>query len=79
MAMSPMLIMTVFDMENVITKPRFLNAEHLEFLDRLRLSGVTNMYGVVPYIREEFPELSRHEAQTLFSYWMKTFSARTGE
>tara|TARA_R110001592_G_scaffold17645_5_gene74030 strand:+ start:1228 stop:1395 length:168 start_codon:yes stop_codon:yes gene_type:complete len=43
------------------------------FLDMLRESGVTNMYGAAPYIREEFnvgPDVSRR----LLTKWMDTFN-----
>lgn len=42
----------------------------------LRESGVTNMYGAAPYIREEFnvgPDVSRR----LLTKWMDTFSERS--
>ncbi len=47
-----------------------------EFLDALRESGVTNMYGARPYIMEEYPELSKQEAGEMLSIWMKTYSER---
>ena len=57
-------------------KPTVLEEHHLEFLDNLRESGVTNMFGARPYILEEYPELSRNEAQDILTYWMKTFKER---
>lgn len=45
------------------------------FLDGVRESGVTNMFGASPYIREEF-ECTRYEANRLLAKWMKTFSER---
>lgn len=43
--------------------------EHLEFLDDLRESGATNMFGAVPYLRREFPELSLHDtAEVMVEY-----------
>jgi len=49
--------------------------EYLEYLDGLRESGVTNMYGAVPYLMEEF-ELDRREAGAVLVEWMQTFSER---
>lgn len=49
--------------------------EMLLFLDGLRESAVTNMFGAAPYLREQWP-LSRRESQIVLSYWMKTFSER---
>ena len=37
--------------------------QHLEFLDRLRESGVTNMFGAVRYLLTEFPELGKQDAK----------------
>ncbi len=47
--------------------------EHKEFLEDLRDSGVTNMYGAAPYLQEEFPELSRSEARDIVAEWMDSF------
>lgn len=59
-----------------VVKPEFLTSDHLEYLDELRESGATNMFGARPYLMDEFPELSENEASQVLVYWMKTFSAR---
>jgi hypothetical protein len=53
-------------------RPEKCRTVHLEFLDDLRKSGVTNMFGAVPYLRDAF-DLTRDEASKILSYWMKTF------
>ncbi len=56
-------------------RPDFVFDEHLTFLDKLRESGKTNMWGAVPYMEEEFCE----DADTLgeiHSYWMHSFTER---
>jgi len=45
------------------------------FLDDLRDSGATNMFGAAPYIVEEFG-VSRNEAKQLLLNWMQTFAER---
>ena len=45
------------------------------FLDELRDSGVTNMFGAAPYIVEEFG-VTRQEAKDLLLNWMQTFEER---
>lgn len=60
-------------------RPQFVEEEHLEFLDDLRESGVTNMLGARRYILYEFPGLSKQEAGEVLIYWMKTFGQRQGE
>lgn len=49
--------------------------EVFEFLDDLRESGATNMFGAAAYIVAEFG-ITSAEASTLLSEWMKTFSDR---
>jgi len=56
-------------------KPEFVEEEHLEFLDDLRESGVTNMYGARPYLIDAF-DLDKNTARDILSYWMKTFGER---
>ena len=46
------------------------------YLDALRESGATNMFGATPYLREEFPELNKSEARAILSSWMETFAER---
>ena len=58
------------------TQPEALTDEHLEYLDDLKDSGVTNMFGARPHLLSEFPELSEKEGATILCYWMKTFSER---
>jgi hypothetical protein len=53
-------------------RPNIVTDEHLTFLDGLRESGVTNMFGAGPYVEEMF-EVGRLEARTIVSYWMKSF------
>ena len=60
-------------MEEKIERPEFVTNDMLEFLDDLRESGDTNMFGARPYVMEEFPELTRQEDGHVLSYWMKTF------
>jgi len=56
-------------------RPEFVTDEILEYLDSLRDSGVTNMYGAGRYVEYEF-DLTRDGAQEALVYWMETFSQR---
>jgi hypothetical protein len=47
--------------------------EHFDFLDDLRESGITNMFGASSFLRDEFPELSRIEARDVLKSWMRGF------
>ncbi len=60
---------------STIEKPTKLTDEHLEYLDELRESGVTNMFGASGYLVREF-DLTKDEAREILSYWMKTFGER---
>tara|TARA_Y100001956_G_C3981535_1_gene125334 strand:- start:116 stop:283 length:168 start_codon:yes stop_codon:yes gene_type:complete len=42
------------------------------FLDELRESGVTNMFGAVPYLMDEFV-LDKDEALNILSKWMESY------
>lgn len=45
------------------------------FLDDLRESGQTNMFGAAPVLQEVFG-VTRHEAKDLLLNWMQTFEER---
>ena len=53
-------------------RPEFVKDEHLEYLDGLRESGVTNMFGATPYLVDEFG-LCTDVARKVLTYWMHTF------
>lgn len=42
------------------------------YLENLRRSGKTNMFGAVPYLMKEF-RLSHKEAQEILVDWMKNY------
>ena len=46
--------------------------EVLVYLNDLRDSGDTNMYGASPYVELQF-NMTRREARTLVSLWMNNF------
>lgn len=49
--------------------------EVFEYLDELRESGITNMFGATPYIMSAFDVL-KDEARKLLVEWMETFNER---
>lgn len=55
-----------------MTRPNYVNQKHLDYLDELRESGVTNMYGAIPYLIDAF-DLGKKTAGDILTYWMKTF------
>ena len=57
-------------------RPEIVEDEHLEFLDLLRKSGETNMFGATPYLKYEYPELTNKEAKDVLMYWMQSFGER---
>ena len=62
-------------MKNEITKPEIVTEEHLEYLDNLRESGVTNMFGAGSFLEERY-NIEQKDAHEILGYWMKTFSER---
>jgi hypothetical protein len=49
--------------------------EMFEYLDTLRESGVTNMFGAAPYLVQAF-DIDRREARTVLSEWMNQYSTQ---
>ena len=47
--------------------------DYFDFLEDLRESGETNMFGAAPYLRREWPELSRTEARDVLKAWMESY------
>jgi len=55
-----------------IKRDECITDNHLTYLDALRESGVTNMYGARPYIEDEF-NVGKIIATKILTYWMRTF------
>jgi len=51
--------------------------KYFDYLNQLRQSGETNMFGAVPYLQKEFPELSfnAEQAQEILKAWMSGFQS----
>ncbi len=50
--------------------------KYYEYLDGLRESGRTNMFGASPYLQEAFPELTEKEARKVLVSWMEGFGRK---
>jgi hypothetical protein len=61
--------------ERTTEKPEGLTDEHLEYLDELRESAVTNMFGAAPWLARAYG-LDVETARKYLSFWMATFSER---
>ena len=48
-------------------------AEHFNFLDGLRLSGIVNMFGAASYLTEDMG-VSKKDAKSVLLAWMQTFT-----
>ena len=55
--------------------------KYFDFLEKLRQSGETNMYGAAPYLQSKFSELhgSREKANAILIAWIKTFEMEEGD
>ena len=51
------------------------NPNYYEYLDRLRESGVVNMFGAGEYVETEF-DVTKQEAKEIVLDWMRTFTER---
>lgn len=49
--------------------------KYFNYLEQLRNSGVTNMFGAIPYLQETFPELRNdwRKAHAILQAWMASF------
>lgn len=56
------------------SRPEGITDAHLVYLDVLRDSGVTNMFGAASYVAEHF-SIPATQATVILSYWMKSFGA----
>ena len=56
-------------------RPEIVEDDHLVYLDALRESGATNMFGAGEYLQRSFP-LDGDGAAAILGYWMDTFSER---
>ena len=56
-------------------RPAMMTEEHLTYLDELRESGDTNMYGAAAWLEDEFA-MPRRQAKDILRYWMGTFTER---
>lgn len=52
--------------------------EYFIFLEELRRSGTTNMFGAAPYLEEEFG-IETQEARRILSLWMKNYDRKDYE
>lgn len=52
--------------------------QYYTYLNELRNSGTTNMFGASSYLQEEF-DLSRYEAKDILMSWMKSFPAEASK
>jgi len=50
-------------------------SDYFDYLEELRQSGVTNMFGATPYLMEEFG-LSKYEAKDVLLQWMKSYERK---
>ena len=44
--------------------------EYFKFLDDLRETGITNMFGAGAFLEDAYPELNKQEAKAVLMDWM---------
>lgn len=54
-----------------IERPEVVEDQHLQYLDKLRKSGIVNMWGAGAYLEKRF-NIEDEQATVILSYWMKT-------
>lgn len=53
----------------------FTKVAVMKYLDDLRASGATNMFGASPYIQRQFG-VTEEQARRLLAEWMRTYGER---
>lgn len=48
--------------------------EYYQVLENIRQSGITNMFGAAPYLKEFCPELSEKLAQAVLVNWIHNYN-----
>jgi hypothetical protein len=51
---------------------------YFDFLEELRESGQTNMFGARPYLQAVFPDLSDIQAKVILVKWMESYRINKG-
>ena len=64
--------MTGYVSKKMSSNSRDGNQEYYEYLEALRQSGVTNMFGAAVYLERDFG-LDRYEARDILLEWMKGY------
>ena len=44
------------------------------FLEELRQSGVTNMFGALPYLEREFPDMDKRRLKKLLMFYFQNYN-----
>ena len=52
----------------------FKRPVYFKYLDNLRASGVTNMFGAAVYLQDEFDELNGILAREVLQEWMTSYN-----
>ena len=61
-----------------IDRPEVVEDKHLKYLDELRTSGKTSMYGSTSFIRSDF-DLSPEDSRIIVKFWMDSYFERMKE
>ena len=64
--------------ESTSLEENMSDKEYFSFLNNLRDSGKTNMFGAAPYLQSAF-DLEKREAREILTRWMKSFSESIAE
>lgn len=56
-----------------------LNKDYFVYLEKLRKSGRTNMWGASPYLQVMFPELHEKAADNILLAWIQNYDQLSRE
>ena len=55
-----------------------IDQKYIDYLNTLRKSGITNMFGAGPYLQDTF-DLQKAEARKILANWMRNFQTYQGD
>ncbi len=58
-------------------RPAIAKIKHFVALERIRQSGICNMYGASKPLRQVFPDLTAKQSADILIYWMENYETLT--
>lgn len=61
----------------MLERPASAKIKHFVALERIRQSGLINMWGASKPLRQVFPDLTKKQSADILIYWMENYETLT--